>query len=190
MYQLSRSALHRKLGKNAFTSALVKAVIITAKEILLNGCSLQRESSMREGNVIRTGPWVIYLLLGLPGQQDALLPARGGGKRGLPHAYSSWTLPGVWLLTPLSGCGECRDAKDTWGKLWADFGLVYSFLLKKQVAGEIFFFPASVCFPPSPPTMPLCFSFTERGRKSKPAKIVGFQASVLECLSVLPMRKI
>lgn len=82
LYQLSRSALHRKLGKNAFTSALVKAVIITAKEILLNGCSLQRESSMREGNVIRTGPWVIYLLLGLPGQQDALLPARGGWEKG------------------------------------------------------------------------------------------------------------
>lgn len=127
LYQLSRSGLHRQLGKNAFTSALVKAVIITAKEILLNGCSLQRESSMREGNVIRTGPWVIHLLLGLPGQQDALLPARGGGKRGLPHAYSSWTLPGVWLLTPLLGCGECRGAKDTWGKLSLTLGWFTAF---------------------------------------------------------------
>lgn len=62
------------------------------------------------------------------------------------------------------------------------FGLVYNFLLKKQMAGGIF--PASVCSLPSSalqpptlsptPTMPLLFPLTERGRKSQTSRNCQF----------------
>lgn len=55
--------------------------------------------------MIRTSAWVTRLLLGLPRQQHALLPARWGGKRwlpspaqllhppgGMPPSHSNWAM--------------------------------------------------------------------------------------------------